>query len=71
MNAKKIDDDRVVITVSGKDITYIKKGDDVQVVAKEQGFFSKRDFGISKSLAKKMLFPKKKRRSKTPQSSLF
>jgi len=46
--------------VSGKDIIYIKKGGDVQIVAKESGFFSRRDFGTSKSLAKKVLFPRKK-----------
>jgi len=60
MKAKKIDENRVVITVSGKDIIYIKKGGDVQIVAKESGFFSRRDFGTSKSLAKKVLFPRKK-----------
>ncbi len=58
MRVLKLDDQRVVITVGGKDVTYVKNGNDVQITSKESGFFSKKDFGISKSLAKKILFPK-------------
>lgn len=58
MKVNKIAENRVVVTIGGKDIFFVIVGEDVQISRKDDGFISKRDFAIAKSAAKKILLPR-------------